>query len=61
MWIDVLTAVAVVAAIGLALGVLTHISTVMKALFEPLLHIIKATPVASFIVLALVLMSWRRD
>lgn len=43
--------------IGGVLGVLTHISGVMKALFEPLLHIVKATPVASFIVLALVLMS----
>ncbi len=43
--------------IGGVLGVLTHLSSVLRALFEPLLHIVKATPVASFIVLALVLMS----
>lgn len=43
--------------LGTVLGILTHLSGLMKALFEPLLHIIKATPVASFIVLALVLMS----
>ncbi len=42
---------------GTALGILTHLSGILKALFEPVLHIIKATPVASFIVLALVLMS----
>lgn len=42
---------------GTVLGVLTHLSSVLKSLFEPLLHIIKATPVASFIVLALVLMT----
>ena len=41
---------------GAVLGALTHISSVMRALFQPLLHIIKATPVASFIVLSLVLM-----
>ncbi len=44
-------------AAGAMLGVLTHMSAVLKALFQPLLHIIKATPVASFIVLALVLMA----
>ena len=43
--------------IGTILGVLTHLSSLLKALFAPLLHIIKATPVASFIVLALVLMT----
>lgn len=42
---------------GTLLGVLTHLSEVLKTLFAPLLHIVKATPVASFIVLALVLMS----
>ena len=44
---------------GVILGVLTHLSSVLKAFFQPMLHIIKATPVASFIVLALVLMSSR--
>lgn len=44
---------------GTVLGVFTHLSGILKSLFEPLLHIIKATPVASFIVLALVLMSSR--
>ena len=42
---------------GCALGVLTHLSSVLRSFFEPMLHIIKATPVASFIVLALVLMT----
>ena len=42
---------------GIILGVLTHLSAVLKTFFQPMLHIIKATPVASFIVLALVLMS----
>ncbi len=42
---------------GVILGVLTHLSGILKAFFEPMLHIVKATPVASFIVLALVLMS----
>lgn len=41
---------------GSILGTLTHISSVLRAFFQPMLHIIKATPVASFIVLALVLM-----
>ena len=42
---------------GIILGTLTRLSSVMKAFFQPMLHIIKSTPVASFIVLALVLMS----
>ncbi len=42
---------------GTVLGIFTHISGLLKSLFQPLLHIIKATPVASFIVLALVLMA----
>lgn len=41
---------------GVILGIITSLSSILKALFEPLLHIIKATPVASFIVLALVLL-----
>lgn len=44
---------------GVILGVITHLSSVLKAFFQPMLHIIKATPVASFIVLALVLMTSR--
>ena len=42
---------------GSVLGTLTHLSSVLRAFFQPMLHIIKSTPVASFIVLALVLMS----
>lgn len=42
---------------GVLLGILTSLSSVIKAFFEPVLHLIKATPVASFIVLSLVLMS----
>lgn len=42
---------------GTVLGVFTRLSSVLRALCEPMLHIIKATPVASFIVLALVLMT----
>ena len=45
---------------GVLLGVLTSLSSILKAFFEPMLHLIKATPVASFIVLALVLMSSKR-
>ncbi len=41
---------------GVLLGIITSVSSILKALFEPVLHIIKATPVASFIVLALVLL-----
>lgn len=41
---------------GTLLGVITYISSALNTFFEPLLHLIKATPVASFIVLALVLM-----
>ena len=41
---------------GTVLGILTKLSGLLKAFFEPVLHIVKATPVASFIVLALVLM-----
>lgn len=42
---------------GSILGILTKLSVLLKALFEPMLHLIKATPVASFIVLAIVLMT----
>ena len=40
--------------VGGLLAVLMHISKVAKALFSPVLHIVKAAPVASFIILALV-------
>ena len=39
--------------LGIFLAVLTANSSVLKNLFSPLLHIIKATPVASFIILAI--------
>ena len=42
---------------GTLIAVLTGISPVLREFFKPVLHIIKATPVASFIILALVLMS----
>lgn len=42
---------------GTAIAVLTGISRGISELMKPILHIIKATPVASFIILALVLMS----
>lgn len=42
---------------GVILGILTFLSKALKALFSPVLHIVKATPVASFIIAALVLMS----
>ncbi len=47
-------------AVGTLLGILTSLSSIIKALCEPVLQMIKATPVASFIVLALVLMSSKR-
>ena len=43
-------------AAGTALAALTSFSKPVHLFFAPLLHIIKATPVASFIILALVLM-----
>lgn len=42
---------------GLVLGIMTSVSGIAKAVFSPLLYVVKATPVASFIILALVLMS----
>ena len=39
--------------LGAGIAVLTAKSSVLKALFSPVLHIIKATPVASFIILAI--------
>ena len=43
--------------VGTLLGVLTHICRPLKTFLSPVLHIIKATPVASFIIAALVLMT----
>lgn len=40
--------------IGSALGVLMHISRTAKAFFDPMLSVVRATPVTSFIILALV-------
>ena len=42
---------------GIILAVITKLSRALHSLFAPVLHIIKATPVASFIILALVLMT----
>lgn len=43
--------------LGIILAVLTAKSAFLKSLFSPLLHIIKATPVASFIILAILWLS----
>ena len=43
--------------LGIFLAVLTAKSTVLKSLFAPVLHIIKSTPVASFIILAILWLS----
>lgn len=40
--------------VGGLLAVLMRVSKVAKALFSPILHVVKAAPVASFIILALV-------
>lgn len=40
--------------LGIVLAVITHFSRVFDALIKPLITVIKATPVASFIILALV-------
>lgn len=45
---------------GVILAVLTSLSKALKAFLAPALHIIKATPVASFILLALVWLSSAR-
>ena len=42
------------AALGILLGSLTAVSSVLRSLFSPVMSIIKATPVASFIVLLFV-------
>lgn len=46
----------ILSAVGLGVGIafLTHKSAVMNALFSPVMTLVKSTPVASFIILALV-------
>lgn len=46
--------------VGTLLGAVTSFCKPLKAFFAPFLHIVKATPVASFIIAALVLMSAQR-
>lgn len=43
--------------LGIVIAVLTARSSLLKTLFSPVLHIIKATPVASFIILAILWLS----
>ncbi len=50
----VMTGIILAALIGVILAILTHISKIANALARPLITVIKATPVASFIILALV-------
>ena len=50
----ILLGFALATALGLALAVLAGASRVARALFEPLMHAVKATPVASFVILALI-------
>ena len=40
--------------LGILLALLTHRSAILKALFSPVMTLVKSTPVASFIILALV-------
>lgn len=46
--------------VGTLLGILTSLFKPLKIFFAPVLHIVKATPVASFIIAALVLMSSKK-
>ncbi|MEE0969503.1 MAG: ABC transporter permease subunit [Clostridia bacterium] len=50
----VMSGIAFAVIFGISLAVITHISKIISALASPLLTVIKATPVASFIILALV-------
>ena len=43
--------------LGILIAVLTAKSSLLRALFSPALHVIKATPVASFIILAILWLS----
>ena len=50
----VLTGILSAVMLGVGLAFLTHRNAVMKALFSPVMTLVKSTPVASFIILALV-------
>ena len=50
----ILLGFALATALGLGLAVLAGVSRAARALFEPLMHAVKATPVASFVILALI-------
>ena len=50
----VLTGILSAVILGILLALLTHRSAVMKALLSPVMTLVKSTPVASFIILALV-------
>ena len=50
----VLTGILSAVGLGVGLAFLTHKSAVMNALFSPVMTLVKSTPVASFIILALV-------
>ncbi len=63
-WVSVLTSLFRVLSglffgtvLGIAVAVLTARSALLRTLFSPALHIIKATPVASFIILAILWLS----
>ena len=63
-WLSVLTSLSRVVlgfllgtALGMLFAVLTAKSPVLKSLLSPLLHTVKATPVASFIILAVIWLS----
>lgn len=50
----ILLGFALATAAGVALSVLSGVFSPVKTLVEPLMHVIKATPVASFVILALI-------
>ena len=50
----VLTGIASAVLLGILLALLTHKSAVLRALLSPVMTLVKSTPVASFIILALV-------
>lgn len=52
--IRVMCGIALASFIGIVLSILTHFSKIISTLVRPVITVIKATPVASFIILALV-------
>lgn len=50
----VLAGIVIAVLLGLALALLTHRSPLLRALFSPVMTLVKTTPVASFIILALI-------